>query len=68
MTKEASVNSDVGLDRLVAVSESVAQSASLCRIHARTQAQADGAVARVASAFEISETPVNKPPLVVEIL
>jgi pyrimidine-nucleoside phosphorylase len=68
MTKEASVDFDVGLDGLIAVSEPVKQGAPLCRIHARTQAQAEGALARVASAFEISETPVSKPPLVVEIL
>jgi thymidine phosphorylase len=58
----------VGLDDLIAVSEPVKQGAPLCRIHARTQAQAEGALARVMSAFEISETPVSKPPLVVEIL
>ena len=52
----------------VAVSEPVKTGAPLCRIHARTQAQAEQAVARVVSAFEISETPVSAPPLVVEIL
>jgi pyrimidine-nucleoside phosphorylase len=68
MTKEASVDFDVGLDKLIAVSEPVEQGAPLCRIHARTQTQAEAASARVATAFEISEAPVSKPPLVVEIL
>lgn len=68
MTKEAAVDADVGLDGLVAVSEQVKQSAPLCRIHARTQTQAEGAVARVVSAFEISGEAVSKPPLVVETL
>ena len=68
MTKEAVVDFEVGLDRLVAVSEAVEAGEPLCRIHARTPAQAEGAVARVVSAYEISEAPVSVPPLVVEIL
>jgi thymidine phosphorylase len=68
MTKEAAVDFDVGLDRLVAVSETVKAGEPLCRIHARTVAEAEGAQARVLSAFEISSAPVPKPPLVVEIL
>jgi pyrimidine-nucleoside phosphorylase len=68
MTKEAAVDFDVGLDHLIAVSEAVKQGTQLCRIHARTQAEAEGVVVRVESAFEISETPVSKPPLVMEIL
>ena len=68
MTKEAAVDFDVGLDQLAAIGEPVRAGATLARLHARTSEQAANAVARVASAFQISPTPVTVPPRVVEVL
>ena len=68
MTKEAGVDFDVGVDQLAALGEPLATGAVLCRVHARTQEQATGAVARISTAFEISNQPVAAPSRVVEVL
>ena len=68
MTKEAAVDFDVGLDQIAAIGEAVRAGATLARLHARTSEQAANAVARVASAFQVSTTPVTAPPRVVEVL
>lgn len=68
MTKEAKIDFDVGLDQIVAVGESVSAGGVLCRIHARTESQAAAARHGLEEAFRISDRPVTRPPLVVEVL
>jgi pyrimidine-nucleoside phosphorylase len=68
LTKEANVDFDVGIDQLSAVGKPIAAGAPLCRIHARAEAQANEAVAQVAAAFTISEQPVSRSAVIVEVL
>ena len=68
MTKEATVDFDVGIDRMAQRGQRVDVGSILCRIHARTQSQANEAAARLAAAFGISDEPFKVPPLIVEVL
>jgi pyrimidine-nucleoside phosphorylase len=68
MTKEASVDFDVGIDRMAQRGQRVDAGGILCRIHARTQLQAEEAATRLAAAFGISDEPFKVPPLIVEVL
>ena len=53
MTKESTINHEVGIDRMVKPGERVEKSAELCRIHAADRRQAKAAIDRLASAYEI---------------
>lgn len=68
MTKEANVDFDVGLDQIAAIGEAVTAGAPLCRIHARTETEANEAASRLAPAFSISEHPAERARLIVEVL
>jgi thymidine phosphorylase len=54
LTKDSAINYDVGVDRMAKPGERVEKSGALCRIHAANAAQAEAAVARLQTAFEIS--------------
>jgi thymidine phosphorylase len=54
LTKESAINYDVGIDQLAKPGELVEKSGALCRVHASDAAQAEAAVARLKTAFEIS--------------
>ncbi len=58
----------VGLDWTAGLGLMADAETPLCRIHARTQAQADAAQARIRGAYSLSETPAAEYPLVVERL
>ena len=51
--KEAKIQPDVGLDQMLKPSEAIDR--PLCRIHARTEADADMAAERLAGAFDITD-------------
>jgi len=68
LTKESAINYDVGVDRIARPGERVEKSAALCRVHASDKAQAEVALARLKTAFEISAKRPVKTPLVVEII
>ena len=68
LTKESSINFDVGVDRLVKPGEPVKSGEILVRIHAPNCAQAETARLRLEPAFEISAKPVRPAPLVAEII
>ncbi len=68
LTKEASVDFDVGIDQLSAIGKPIAAGSPLCRVHARTRKQCDDASTRLATAFHISQEPVAATKRVVEIL
>ena len=54
LTKESTINYDVGVDHIVKPGERVEKSGVLCRVHAANTAQAENATARLKMAFEIS--------------
>jgi pyrimidine-nucleoside phosphorylase len=54
ITKDSAINYDVGVDRMAKPGERVEKSGALCRVHAANAAQAEAAVARLQTAFEIS--------------
>jgi pyrimidine-nucleoside phosphorylase len=68
LTKESSINYDVGIDRLAKPGERVEKSGVLCRLHAADSAQAKAATARLLKAFEISPRQTKVAPLVQEII
>lgn len=68
LTKESTINYDVGIDRIAKPGERVEKSGTLCRIHARDSAQAKTAGARLKGAFGISAKPPAAAPLVAEIV
>jgi pyrimidine-nucleoside phosphorylase len=66
LTKESSINYDVGIDRMAKPSERVEKAGTLCRVHAADSTQAKAAIARLKAAFEISAKPGKAAPLVLE--
>ena len=67
-TQDSEIHPDVGIDQLAKPGEAVKTGAVLARIHARTEAEAEAALARLGDAFEISNTPVEPKPLIHEII
>ncbi len=57
LTKDSIINYDVGVDRIAKPGERVEKSGALCRVHAANTAQAEAAIARLKTAFEISTAP-----------
>ena len=68
LTKESTINFEVGVDRLAKPGERVEKSGLLCRVHAADPAQAKGAVVRLRTVFEISAKRPAKTPLIIEII
>ncbi len=63
LTRESSINYDVGLDRIAKPGEAVKKSAALCRIHIANPAQGKVALARLRTAFAISHRKIRIAPL-----
>jgi pyrimidine-nucleoside phosphorylase len=68
LTKDSAIDYDVGVDRMMKPGERVGKGSPLARIHATSRAQANGAVRRIQSAFEISSRKPKAPPLVAETI
>jgi len=68
LTKESSINYDVGVDRMAKPGEWVETSTTLCRVHAADSNQAKAAIIRLKAAFDISAKRSGKIPLLVEII
>jgi pyrimidine-nucleoside phosphorylase len=68
LTKESTINFDVGVDRIVKPGERVEKSGVLCRVHAADLAQAKMVATRLKTAFEVSAKRVKAGALVVEII
>ena len=62
LTRESSINYDVGLDRMAKSGEAVKKSATLCRIHIANRAQGKVALARLRTAFAISPRKIRIAP------
>ena len=54
LTKESSINYDVGIDQIAKLGERVEKSSMLCRVHAADRTRVKAAAAHIKSAFEIS--------------
>ena len=68
LSKESTVNFDVGLDQIAKPGVEVKTGAVLCRIHADSAKQASVASERLATAFEISAKRPKLSPLVVTVM
>jgi thymidine phosphorylase len=68
LTKDSQINHDVGVDKISKPGERVEKSEILCRAHAADSAQAETAIARLKTAFEVSANRPAKIPLIVEII
>ncbi len=68
LEKDSAINYDVGIDRMMKLGECVKKNSPLARIHAISRVQADAAIRRIQSAFEISTTKPKIPPLIAEII
>ncbi|MBI3851241.1 MAG: thymidine phosphorylase [Verrucomicrobia bacterium] len=64
LSKESIINYDVGVDRLAKPGDEVRVGSMLARIHAADRAQAKTALARLRTAFDISDQPPDLPPLI----
>ena len=58
----------VGIDHCARIGDTVDRGSVLCRVHARTQADAEHASQRVHAAFAVGTQPVQHAPLVREVL
>ncbi len=68
LAKDSAINFDAGVDRIAKPGERVEKFGILCRVHAADSVQAQAAVIRLKTAFEISAKRPMKLPLVVEII
>ncbi len=68
LTKESVINYDVGIDRLMKPGEAVQRSATLARVHAVDQNQAEAACERLKTAFDIRVKPHRTAPLIAEVI
>jgi pyrimidine-nucleoside phosphorylase len=68
LTRDSQINYDIGVDKMAKPGERVGKSGILCRVHAADSAQAETAIARLKTAFEISSKRPAKIPPVVEII
>jgi len=68
LTKDSAINFDVGMDQIVKPGERVEENSIFARIHAANRAQAEAAVIRLKTAFEISAKRVKISPLISEII
>jgi len=63
MTKESKVDFDVGIDRIARPGDPVKTGSLLCRIHAASRVEANGAKLRLEEAFEIRDSSTLAAPI-----
>ena len=68
LTKESEINFDVGVDRIAKLGERIEKLKILCRVHAASRAQAEAAIFRLKTAFEIFAKSKKISPLISEII
>jgi thymidine phosphorylase len=68
LTKESSINYDVGVDHLLKPGERVRSGDVLARLHASDRTAAQAARRRLTGAFAISGRPVRSRPLLLEAI
>ena len=57
LMKDSVIDSSVGIDQLAKPGDAVERRGTMARVHARTEAEAKVALARLEAAFEIGEEP-----------
>ncbi|MDP7051310.1 MAG: thymidine phosphorylase [Verrucomicrobiota bacterium] len=65
LTKESVMHPSVGVDQLAKPGDALGRQGTLARVHARTEAEAQAALARLKNAFELADEPPELPPLIV---
>jgi pyrimidine-nucleoside phosphorylase len=68
LTKESTINFDVGVDKMAKPGERVEKNSALARVHAADHSQAEAACVRLKAAFDISAKPKRVTPLISEII
>ena len=68
LTKESTINYDVGIDALMKPGEAVSRGSTLARVHAASQQDAAVACNKLKAAFEISARKPKPTPLISEII
>ena len=68
LTKESVIDPDVGLDDLAQTGDRVNKNLVLARVHARTVAEAEAALARLPEAFEFSSEAPEVGPLIENVI
>ena len=68
LAKDWQINFDVGADKIAKPGERVEKNSILARVHAANRAEAQAAIARLKTAFEISARPKKILPLISEII
>jgi pyrimidine-nucleoside phosphorylase len=68
LTRDSKINYDVGIDQIAKPGVRIEKSAALCRVHAASRTQAEVAISRLKSAFEISAKRGEISPLISEII
>jgi len=68
LTKDSTIDYEVGLDQLAKQGDEVKSSVTLARVHAKDSDQANEACERLKSAFEISQKPPTAAKLIHEVI
>jgi thymidine phosphorylase len=68
LRKDSKISPGVGLDRMVQVGEKVTSGMLLCRVHSRTEQEANAAAERLMAAFVVLPERPSIPPLVQELV
>lgn len=68
LTREDTLDFDVGVDRLMKPGEAVRAGEPLLRVHARTEESAGRALQALAEAFRIADAPPEPRPLVADVI
>jgi thymidine phosphorylase len=66
--KDSVIQPEVGLDQLAPVGDAVLRGAIICRVHAMTEAEAETAVQRLRTSFNLSIARPDEPPLIEAIV
>jgi len=65
LTKESVIHPAVGVDQLAKPGDALGQQSTLARVHARTETEAQKALARLEGIYEFADEPPELPPLIV---
>ncbi len=67
LTKEGVIYPAVGVDQLAKPGNAIGRQSTLARVHARTETEAQTALARLKEAFGFADEPPELPPLIVSV-
>ena len=67
LTKDSVIHPAVGVDQLAKPGDAFDRKSTLARVHARTETEAEAALARLGKVFNFAAEPPELPPLIVTI-